>query len=69
MKAGITVDNYKVPLFEKEFSAAGFKFDKFPFTKDTTVLRVECEQSQLGQIKDLCTRLHSISVRKKAKDN
>lgn len=42
MKAGIGVDNWKLPVFRKRLSEAGFKYsDAGPLTGGTTLLTVE----------------------------
>ena len=42
MKAGIAVDNWKLPVFRKRLTEAGYKYeDAGAFTADTTVLTVE----------------------------
>lgn len=42
MKAGIAVDDWKLPVFRKRLEAAGYEYrDAGPFTGDTTFLTVE----------------------------
>ena len=44
MKAGIAVDNYKLPVFRKRLNEAGYTYeDAGPFTWDTTLLTVETD--------------------------
>lgn len=44
MKAGIAVDNWKLPVFRKLLTEAGFQYtDAGGFTHDTTVLTVETD--------------------------
>jgi hypothetical protein len=41
-KAGIAVDNWKLPVFRKRLTEAGYKYsDAGAFTGDTTILTVE----------------------------
>jgi hypothetical protein len=75
MKAGIVADNYKVPMFEKELTAEGFAFSKMPFTKagknvdGSTVIQVECDQSQVAQLKALCERVQGMARKMKVSEN
>jgi hypothetical protein len=58
MKAGVVADNYKVPLFEKELTAAGFAFTKMPYNADNTLLQVEFEKNeQLPKIHEICRKV------------
>ncbi len=42
MKAGIGVDNWKLPVFRKRLKAAGYQYeDAGPLTGDTTLLTVK----------------------------
>jgi hypothetical protein len=42
MKAGIAVDNWKLPVFRKRLKRAGYEYqDGGPLTGDTTLLTVE----------------------------
>lgn len=42
MKAGIGVDNWKLPVFRKRLKEAGYEYeDAGPLTGDTTLLTVE----------------------------
>ncbi len=42
MKAGIAVDNWKLPIFRKQLKAAGYEYqDGGALTGDTTLLTVE----------------------------
>ena len=42
MKAGIAVDNWKLPVFRKRLKKAGYEYeDGGPLTGDTTLLTVE----------------------------
>ena len=44
MKAGIAVDNWKLPVFRKRLTEAGFHYeDAGAFTCDTTILTVETD--------------------------
>lgn len=41
MKAGIAVDNWKLPVFRKRLTEAGYEYqDAGAFTGDTTILTV-----------------------------
>lgn len=67
--AAIVADDHKVPMFEQELKAAGFKYKKLPFTKESTLLQVEYRKEQLDQIHALCTKVNSAAVAKKQKEN
>jgi hypothetical protein len=42
MRAGIAVDNWKLPVFRKRLKEAGYEYeDSGPLTGDTTLLTVE----------------------------
>jgi hypothetical protein len=42
MKAGIAVDDWKLPVFRKRLTEAGYEYqDAGAFTGDTTILHVE----------------------------
>jgi len=42
MKAGIAVDDWKLPVFRKRLTEAGYEYeDAGPLTGDTTLLTVE----------------------------
>lgn len=42
MKAGIAVDNWKLPIFRKRLNEAGYEYeDSGALTHDTTLLMVE----------------------------
>lgn len=69
MKAGIVADNWKVPIFERELTAAGFAFDKMPFTKETTTIRVTCRPDQIGQVHAICAKVQSEAFHQKQKEN
>jgi hypothetical protein len=44
MKAGIAVDDWKLPVFRKRLTAAGYEYkDAGAFTGDTTILTVETD--------------------------
>lgn len=44
MKAGIAVDNYKLPVFRRNLKAAGYTYeDGGPLIGDTTLLTVETD--------------------------
>ncbi len=43
-KAGIAVDDWKLPVFRRQLTAAGFEYeDRGPLTGDTTMLAVETD--------------------------
>lgn len=45
MKAGIAVDNWKLPVFRRRLTAAGFEYqDGGELTDDTTLLTVETDE-------------------------
>lgn len=39
--AGIAIDNWKLPIFERHLSQSGYTFEKCPFTVDTMLLTVK----------------------------
>jgi hypothetical protein len=44
MRAGIAIDNWKLPVFRKRLTDAGYEYtDGGPITGDTTLLRVETD--------------------------
>ena len=44
MRAGIAVDNWKLPVFRKGLTDAGYEYeDGGPLTGDTTMLKVETD--------------------------
>ncbi len=46
MKAGIVVDNWKLPVFRKRLEEAGYKYkDGGEITEDTTLLTVETDDA------------------------
>jgi len=57
MKIGIVCDNYKLGKFKQELLLAGFQFKTFPFTKDTTTIRVDAEASKSIEVKEICEKL------------
>lgn len=46
MRAGIVVDNYKLPVFRKRLTEAGYTYTNAgAFTGDTTILHVETDNA------------------------
>lgn len=44
MRVGIGVDNYKLPVFRRRLTTAGYEYrDAGPLTGDTTLLTVETD--------------------------
>ena len=44
MRAGIAIDNWKLPIFRKRLTDAGYEYtDGGPITGDTTLLKVEID--------------------------
>ncbi len=44
MKAGVVLDDWKLPIFKKHLDAAGYKYDEpVPFTNGTLTLKVHYE--------------------------
>jgi hypothetical protein len=58
MKAGVVLDDWKLPIFKKHLDAAGYKYDEpVPFTNRTLTLKVHCEWvSQLQPIIEAAQR-------------
>jgi hypothetical protein len=43
-KAGVGLDDWKLPIFKKHLDAAGYKYDEpVPFTDGTLILKVHYE--------------------------
>lgn len=56
--AGIVVDDYKINKFKKELAANNFTVKStHPFTKGTTTIKVEFEESRKDELQKLCQRL------------
>jgi len=63
--AGIVVDNYKLEAFKKELDENDFpEYEVFPFTKDTTVIKVKTQVYRLKKLRLLCQKLE-IEFKKK----
>lgn len=63
-KAGIVVDDWKLPTFRKRLKKAGFDFVEVgPFTKGTTVLTIET--ADVLRLKGVLERCHSECARKR----
>jgi hypothetical protein len=64
MKAGIAVDNWKLPIFRKRLTDAGYEYeDGGALTGDTTLLTVETEntlalQKLLESCQSECRKAH-----------
>jgi hypothetical protein len=58
MKAGVVLDDWKLPIFKKHLDAAGYKYDEpVPFTNGTLTLKVHYEWvSQLQPIIEAAQR-------------
>jgi len=42
--AGVAIDTWKLPIFKRHLNEAGFSFTRHKgLTKDTLILKVECE--------------------------
>ena len=51
-KSGIVVDDWKLPVFRRRLTEAGFTYsDKGEFTAGTTVLTVDFEESDFTKLK------------------
>ena len=62
MKAGIAVDNYKLPVFRRRLKEAGYKYeDGGALTGDTTLLAVETDD--ILALKELLEKCQSESRR------
>lgn len=62
MKVGIACENFKVPRFEKELTAAGFEFKttlgKRGKLAAVAAIVVECaDGKEAAEVGDICTRL------------
>ncbi len=65
MKAGIVVDNWKLPVFRKRLTEAGFHYTRAGgLTHDTTMLTVQC--SDIPKLKKVLERCQA-ECRKKGK--
>lgn len=56
-KAGIVVDNYKLPFFEKRLTAEGYEYNTAPFTPSTTTITVMVEKAEISYIGRMCKEL------------
>lgn len=58
MKAGIVVDDWKLPIFRKNLQKSGYKFEeRGRLTEDTSVLTVETEfPANLKIVLEQCER-------------
>lgn len=56
MKAGIVLDNWKLPIFRKRLTEAGYTYtDAGGLTHDTTVLTVETDDAlKLKKVLERC---------------
>ena len=63
MKAGIAVDNWKLPFFRKRLTDAGYVYhDGGALTHDTTLLTVEADDvSALGRVIADCQAAASLA--------
>jgi hypothetical protein len=44
VKAGVAIDNWKLPIFKKHLDAAGYKYEEpVPFVDGTLILKVQYE--------------------------
>lgn len=56
--AGIVVDNYKIDRFKKELIKNGFTdFEVVPFINDTSNIKIQVEENQYNEIKNICTKV------------
>ena len=66
-KIGIVADNYKLPTFRRELTAAGFQFEEKSFTQSTTALFVTTDRvEELGA---LCKKVQVACWHQKASEN
>lgn len=58
MRAGIVVDNWKLPIFRKRLTEAGYTYtDAGGLTPDTTVLTVETDNMlKLKDVVEVCQK-------------
>lgn len=56
MKAGIALDNWKLPIFRKRLTEAGYQYeDAGPITGDTTMLHVQTDDAAaLARVLEKC---------------
>lgn len=60
MKAGIVLDDWKLPVFRKRLTEAGFEYtDAGGMTHDTTVLHVVIERSELEKLQRVLEEAHA----------
>jgi hypothetical protein len=59
VKASIAVDNWKLPVFRRRLTEAGYEYkDAGGFTADTTILTVETDNMlKLKQVLEECSRM------------
>lgn len=67
MKAGIAVDNWKLPVFRRQLEAAGYEYqDGDALTHDTTLLTVVTDDvAALGKVIENCQRECMLAKRRK----
>lgn len=53
-KTGVAVDNYKLQRFKNAFDKAGIKYEVKAFTKETSIISMEAQPSQLKVIEKIC---------------
>ena len=56
MKIGICSDNYKLEKFKEELIKNSYtEFDITSFTEDTSIIKVEIQDSDIVKFKNICT--------------
>lgn len=64
-KTGIVCDDYKLTKFKEELEKAGFtNLEIKPFTKNTTAIFVQIEESQQNKLTALCVTVESYFKRR-----
>lgn len=53
-KIGIVADNYKIEKFKKDLSAKGFEFKLIPYSKHTTLIKMEVPENKVKEVQKVC---------------
>lgn len=65
MKAGISIDKYKLPVFSKRLVEAGFKYQESGhLSKDALLLTVECKDSERQKLAQVVLAANKESAKK-----
>lgn len=54
---GIVCDNYKLSKYKTTLKENEFTFSVFPFTKQTTTIKITCDSERIGEVQKICEDL------------